>query len=91
MIEERDGLPSDVAPALPATDKGVLKTRLALEDSDEDKPIDILTGGEKIPSFKRDWDARKMTMWQEVKAEFNLVKRTFYYVLWQWTQLPGRL
>jgi len=90
MIEERDGLPSDVAPALPATDKGVLKTRLALEDSDEDKPIDILTGGEKIPSFKRDWDARKMTMWQEVKAEFNLVKRTFYYVLWQWTQLPGR-
>jgi len=90
MIEERDGLPSDVTSALPATDKGVLKTRLALEDSDENKPIDILTGGEKIPSFKRDWDARKMTMWQEVKAEFNLVKRTFYYVLWQWTQLPGR-
>lgn len=91
MIEERDGLPSDVAPALPATDKGVLKTRLALEDSDEQKPIDILTGGEKIPNFKRDWDARRMTAWEEVKAEFHLVKRTFYYVLWQWTQLPGRL
>ncbi|KAI4946802.1 hypothetical protein J4E91_006974 [Alternaria rosae] len=90
MIEERDGLPSDGAPALPATNKGVLKTRLALEDSDEQKPIDILTGGEKIPNFKRDWDARKMTAWEEVKAEFHLVKRTFYYVLWQWTQLPGR-
>jgi ERO1-like protein beta len=91
MIEERDGLPNDIAPALPATDKGVLKTRLALEDSDEEKPINVLTGGDEVPDFKRNWNAREMTTWEVTKAEFHLVKRTFYYVLWQWTQIPERL
>jgi hypothetical protein len=91
MLDEREGLPKDVASTLPETDKGVLKTILALGDSDVEGPIDVLTGGEDVPNFKRDWDAREMTMWEEVKAEYNLVKRTFFYVLYQWSQLPGRL
>lgn len=90
MIDERDGVAKGVAPAIPETDKGVLKTKQALENVDE-KPINVLTGGEGVPSFQRNWDAGSMTLWEEVKAEFNLVKRTFYYVLYQWSQLPSRL
>lgn len=87
MMDEREG----VAPALPATDEGVLKTKLALEAADPEKPINVLTGNDDVPNFQRDWDASNMSVWDEVKAELNLVKRTFYYVLYQWTQLPSRL
>ncbi|KAL6159412.1 endoplasmic oxidoreductin-1 [Exserohilum turcicum] len=86
MMDEREG----VAPALPATDEGVLKTKLALEAADPEKPINVLTGNDDVPNFQRDWDASNMSVWDEVKAELNLVKRTFYYVLYQWTQLPSR-
>ncbi|RAR15622.1 endoplasmic oxidoreductin [Stemphylium lycopersici] len=89
MIDERDGVAKGVASTIPETDKGVLKTKQALENVDE-KPINVLTGGEEAPRFQRDWDASSMTFWEEVKAEFNLVKRTFYYVLYQWSQLPSR-
>jgi ERO1-like protein beta len=90
MIDEREG---GVAPTIPEAEEGVLKTKLALEESDDEvvKPINVLTGDDDIPSFERDWDARNMTAWDEVKAEFNLVKRTIYFILYQWTQVPGRL
>jgi ERO1-like protein beta len=44
-----------------------------------------------MPDFNRDWNPANMTVMDEVWAEFNLVKRTVFYVLYQWTQLPGRL
>ena len=91
MIDEREGVAKGATSAVPETDSGVLKTKLALEEADEAKPINVLTGDEEIPSFQRDWDARNMSAWDEVKAEFNLVKRTVYYILYQWTQIPGRL
>ncbi|EMD66956.1 hypothetical protein GGP41_005415 [Bipolaris sorokiniana] len=90
MIDEREGVAKGATSAVPETDSGVLKTKLALEEADEAKPINVLTGDEEIPSFQRDWDARNMSAWDEVKAEFNLVKRTVYYILYQWTQIPGR-
>jgi len=88
MLDERDGIAKAIAPPVPEPSKQVLKTKLALEDFDEspkDEKID------DVPSFERDWDPTHMTIWQEIMAEFHLVKRTFYYVLYQWTQLPSRL
>jgi ERO1-like protein beta len=86
MIDERDG--QALAPPIPEPSKEVLKTKLALEDFNQ--PLDKQEETE-IPSFKRDWDARELTIWDEFMKEFNLVKRTFVYVLYQWTQIPGRL
>jgi ERO1-like protein beta len=109
MIDERDGVVNVVEPALPEADKGVLKTKLALEDSDvaqpmktgteqddmpdsdETKPLNVMTGNDDVPDFRRNWDSRRMTVWEEIMSEFWLVYRVFKYVLWQWTQLPGRL
>ncbi|KAF1840461.1 endoplasmic oxidoreductin [Cucurbitaria berberidis CBS 394.84] len=90
MVEERDGLNRAVAPE---TDKEVLKTKLALEDFDEDEKetSNPVSDDDGMPDFRRDWDSRNMTVMEEVWAEFNLVKSAFYYVLWQWSQLPGRL
>lgn len=85
MLEERDGL-SAIAPPIPEPSKEVLKTKLALEDFN--KPTENDDG---LPSFKRDWDPRNMTVMDEVMAEFYLVKRTFFYVLRSWLELPGKL
>jgi ERO1-like protein beta len=89
MLDERDGVSKAIKPPVPEPSKEVLKTKLALKDFDqpptEDADVD------DIPSFERDWDASRMSAWENTKAEFHLVKRTFYYVLYQWTQLPGRL
>ncbi|KAF1946299.1 endoplasmic oxidoreductin [Clathrospora elynae] len=91
MIDEREGVSKLAVPALPETDKGVLKTKLALEDSNEvNKATEPKKENDGMPDFKRNWDASEMTMWQEVMAEYYLVQRTFWYVLYQWTQLPGR-
>jgi hypothetical protein len=90
MMDEREGVPKAVVPALPDTEKGVLKTKLALADSDTPEPVNTASE-ETHPDFRRDWDSRNMTMWDETKAEFNLVMRVFWYVLHQWTLLPGRL
>jgi ERO1-like protein beta len=109
MIDEREGVPKAATPALSEADEGVMKTKQALEDSDEaepvktgtehdgmpdfdeTKPINIVTGEDEVPDFRRNWNPRHMTLWEESKAEFWLVYRVFKYVLWQWTQLPGRL
>ncbi|USP77224.1 hypothetical protein yc1106_04498 [Curvularia clavata] len=86
MIGEREG----VAPALPETNEGARKAKLVLEEDEEQKPINVLTGDDEIPSFERNWNTQNMSVWDEVKAEFNLVKRTIYFVLYQWTQIPSR-
>jgi ERO1-like protein beta len=88
MIDDREGVLRQVAPA-PSATEGVLKTKLALENIDE--PAPEIPEDDGLPSFARDWDPANMTMMDEVWEEFNLVKRTFIYVLWQWTQIPGRL
>ncbi|KAE8832822.1 hypothetical protein HRS9122_08535 [Pyrenophora teres f. teres] len=90
MIDERDGVAEADVTALPEPDEGVLKTKLALEEAEEAQPINVLTGDDEVPSFTRDWDTSHMTVWDEIKAEYMLVQRTFMYVLYQWTQLPGR-
>jgi ERO1-like protein beta len=64
-----------------------LKTKLALEDFEKKPELD----DNGHPDFSRNWDSRNMTMWEDAVQEFLLVKRVFYYVLWQWTQIPGRL
>jgi ERO1-like protein beta len=88
VIDDREGVLRQVAPA-PSATEGVLKTKLALENIDE--PAPEIPEDDGLPSFARDWDPANMTMMDEVWEEFNLVKRTFIYVLWQWTQIPGRL
>lgn len=88
MLDERDGVSKAIAPPVPEPSKEVLKTKLALEDFDKASPG---VGEDGLPDFKRDWDPQNMTMLEEAWEEFMLVKRTFIYVLWQWTQLPGRL
>ncbi|OAL56037.1 endoplasmic oxidoreductin [Pyrenochaeta sp. DS3sAY3a] len=99
MVEEREGISRAV---IPEPEKEVLKTKLALDGYEElssttkkaDKKAEKKAhdnDDDGMPDFRRDWDARNMTLLEEVIAEYNLVKRTFFYVLWQWTQLPGRL
>lgn len=90
MIDEREGV-KFVASAILKADEGVLKTKLALEDFDKDSNPPEEDGLPEIPNFERDWDADKMTVWEEIVAEYRLVVRVIWYVLWQWKQLPGRL
>ena len=68
--------------------QGVLKTKLALE---EQKHSESKDGDDGLPDFSRDWDASKMTAWEEAKAEFFLVWRVFKYVLVSWYHLPSKL
>lgn len=89
MIEEREGVQFP-ASAVHEADQGVLKTKAALEDFDRTPEPSGNDGFSATPNFERDWDASKMTAWQEVVAEYKLVVRVFWYVLWQWKQLPGR-
>jgi ERO1-like protein beta len=97
MLDEREGTLQSSLPPVPEPSKEVLKTKLALEEFDQPPASEPKTQQKEeevpddIPSFKRDWDPKHMSVWEETMAEFNLVKRTFFYVLWQWTQLPGRL
>jgi hypothetical protein len=88
MLDERDGVSKAVAPPVPEPSKEVLKTKLALEEFDTALRDAVEDG---LPDFERDWDPQNMTAWDEVYEEFQLVKRAFIYVLWQWTQVPGRL
>lgn len=93
MLDEREGV-SRAAEPTPAETEGVLKTKLALEDLDDIPQQTEATHQEDddgMPDFTRDWDPTNMTFMDEFWAEFNLIKRTFFYVLYQWTQLPGRL
>jgi ERO1-like protein beta len=93
MLDEREGVPRGVTP-MPAETEGVLKTKLALEHLDESPQQTKATHKEVddgMPDFTRNWDPTNMTLMDEFWAELNLVKRTFFYVLYQWTQLPGRL
>lgn len=87
MLDERDGVSKAMAPPVPEPSKEVLKTKLALEDFDQPPKKSEEDG---MPSFKRDWDASNMTIMDEIWAEYMLVQRTFIYVLYQWTQIPGR-
>ena len=70
MIDEREGVKA-VVPPVPETSDGVLKTRLALTDFDKDskRKAPENDGLPETPSFKRDWDANRMTVWEEVVAE----------------------
>jgi ERO1-like protein beta len=87
LIDERDGVSQAIAPPVPEPSKEVLKTKLALEDFDKKPELD----DNGHPDFRRNWDSRNMTVWEDAVEEFLLVKRVFFYVLWQWTQIPGRL
>ncbi len=95
MIEQREGYTKAASSTPPATETKVLKTKLALEEFDDSatstSTATVIGDDDGMPDFKRDWDAREMTIMEEFWAEYNLVKRTFLYVLWQWSQLPGRL
>jgi ERO1-like protein beta len=87
MLDERDGVSQAIAPPIPEPSKEVLKTKLALEDLDQPAKVDE----DGLPDFRRNWDSRNMTMLEDAWEEALLVKRVFFYVLWQWTQIPGRL
>lgn len=87
MIDEREGIPKAVAPAPQEPSQGVLKTKLALE---EDKEPEIRYRDDGLPDFSRDWDASKMTIWEEMVAEYKLVMRVFRYVLSQWYHMPKK-
>ena len=92
MIEKREGISKALSPTPPATETKVLKTKLALEHFDDSTTTTTtVISDDNIPNFSRDWNAHEMTVMEEIWAEYDLVKRTFIYVLWQWTQLPGRL
>jgi ERO1-like protein beta len=87
LLDERDGVSQAIAPPIPEPSKEVLKTKLALEDVEQSPEVEE----DGLPDFRRNWDSRNMTMLEDAWEEFLLVKRVFIYVLWQWTQLPGRL
>lgn len=94
MIDEREGVQVVVPPTLPEPDKEVLKTKLALEEFDKpETPKEAIKADaeDEVPDFRRNWDSRELTAWEDALEEIKLVKRVFWYVLWQWTQLPGRL
>jgi len=88
MVEEREGISRVIAPTSVTSEKGVLKTKLALQNFG--KPIQDDSVPSDSPDFKRDWNPDNMTVMEEFWAEFNLIKRVFVYVLHQWTQIPGR-
>jgi hypothetical protein len=88
MIDEREGVPKPVVPAPQEPSQGVLKTKLALE---EEKEPEIRYRDDGLPDFSRDWDASKMTVWEEMVAEYQLVMRVFRYVLSQWYHMPKKL
>ena len=88
MIDEREGVPKAAAPAPQEPSQGVLKTKLALE---EGKEPEIRYRDDGLPDFSRDWDASKMTVWEEMVAEYQLVMRVFRYVLSQWYHMPKKL
>ncbi|KAL6711953.1 endoplasmic oxidoreductin-1 [Coniothyrium glycines] len=91
MLDERDGHKAVAsAPAPLETDEGILKTKAALKDFVDKPKAPEDDGLPDTTNFKRDWDASKMTVWEEIVAEYKLVTRTFWYVLWSWKQLPGR-
>lgn len=90
MIDEREGVKATTR-APQGTEKEVLKTKLALEGLDETKSKKSVGDDDGMPDFRRNWDPRNMTIMEEVWAEYDLVMRTFWYVLRQWTELPGRL
>lgn len=85
MIEEREGIPRAVVQTAPETEKEVLKAKKVLGDGNHN------TEDDGMPDFSRNWDSENMTFMEEFWAEFNLVKRTFIYVLKSWTELPGKL
>lgn len=89
LVEEREGVKS-AASTIQEADKGVLKTKLALEDFDKHSKSSEDDGLPETPNFERDWNSNEMTLWEEAVAEVRLVVRVFRYILWQWTQLPGR-
>jgi hypothetical protein len=83
MIDERDGVTSFASP-MPQAKNEALKTKKLLEDPET--PAD-----DGLPDFKRNWDSRNMTIWDEFKAELDLVTRVFIYVLKSWAALPKKL
>ncbi|KAH6638302.1 endoplasmic reticulum Oxidoreductin 1-domain-containing protein [Boeremia exigua] len=86
MIDEREGIPKAVVPVSQEPSQGVLKTKLALEK----KEPEMKYRDDGLPDFNRDWDASKMTVWEEVVAEWQLVMRVFRYVLVQWYYMPKK-
>ena len=91
MVDQREGIAKAVVPTLGETDKEVLKTKLALKDFDQLEETEKVSEDDGMPNFQRDWDSTNMSAWEEAVQEFRLVMRVFWYVLYQWTQIPGRL
>ncbi|KAF2132541.1 endoplasmic oxidoreductin [Dothidotthia symphoricarpi CBS 119687] len=88
MVDEREGVARiDTS----ATDEGALKTRLALTEAEPDDSEKSEPKDDGLPDAKPTRTPRRQpTAWESTKYEFNLVRRTFWYVLYQWTLLPGR-
>ncbi|KAF2789946.1 endoplasmic oxidoreductin [Melanomma pulvis-pyrius CBS 109.77] len=91
MIDERDGVSKPPLP-IPETEKEVLKTKLLLADSEEDQdpayePAPKGKEEEQLPKGKYH---ENMTVWEEFKAELDLVWRTYLYVIRSWTHIPGK-
>ncbi|KAF2736647.1 endoplasmic oxidoreductin [Polyplosphaeria fusca] len=82
-IDERDGV-TIPAKTLPETEKEVLKTKQLLE-----KPA-LVQDDDGMPDFSRNWDPSKMTVWEELQAECDLIYRTFVYVLKSWAEIPSK-
>lgn len=94
MVEDRDGIFRDVVPVTPETEKEVEKVKQVLGDVNEpgsDGSIDNDDGEPEIPDFTRDWNSANMTFSEEFWAEFDLVYRTWKYVLKRWMDMPGLL
>ncbi|KAF1997486.1 endoplasmic oxidoreductin [Amniculicola lignicola CBS 123094] len=106
MIDERDGINTPAIKPDPDTEGEILKTKLALEEAakvDESKTDEYNgdatgTGADAeqatddgLPEWqKHKYDDRDMSFTDICWAEFNLVWRTYIYVLKQWSELPGR-
>lgn len=90
MVDERAGIPKAVDPVPQEPSQGVLKTKLALEEDKNEEP-EMRYRDDGLPDFSRDWDASRMTVWEEMVAEYKLVLRVFRYVLSQWYHMPMKL
>lgn len=94
MVEDRDGIFRDVVPVTPETEKELEKVKQVLGDGSE-PANDVPTQKEDdaLPE-KMDFTRKyhpNMTFAEDFWAEFDLVYRTWKYVLRRWMEMPGLL
>ncbi|KAF2634944.1 endoplasmic oxidoreductin [Massarina eburnea CBS 473.64] len=82
MIEKRDNIPRTIVQSTPETDKEVQKAKKVLGDG-KDCPND-----DGAPEPKREEEPEEPTVLDDFWREYDLVKRTFIYVLKSWVEFP---